>query len=385
MVDWRPGAGAAVALGGLVYCASVARTRSEERGDYRYEDYAEDGGRIHVRTHGVYAEGDIKSWVTLKGNYIHDAISGATPTGAPPLPGESKVPKVTIEDVRNAGYLEPSFRIRNSVLTPQVAYSSESDYESLGLSLNHGIELNEKNTTLAWGVSHSFDQVLPNPGAAIQEEEDKGVTDFLLGVTQLLGPETVLTANLTLGYSDGYLADPYKRVLFDDFPHTPGQPYTVWPEKRPGHKFRQVLFVAVQHAFEGVQGAVEGDYRFHHDDFGIVANTLTLRWHQKVGRRVIVSPMFRFHTQTEADFYGTHFPGDPSLEGTPLPDYYSADYRLSALNSYTCGVNISARVHEHFSLEFAYKRYLMEGTDGVTADDQYPKAHVFTGGVTLWF
>lgn len=382
----RPRPGAALALGGMLGLSTMARARGgEHRVDYRYEDYAEDDGRIHIRTHGAYFSTELKSWLSVKGNYIHDAISGATPTGAPPIPGESKVAKATIDDIRNAGFVEPTFRIRNHTIGVQAAYSRESDYESVGLSLNHAIELNDKNTTLSWGVSHALDRILPNPGAALSGVENKGTTDLLLGVTQLLGPATVATVNLTVGYSDGYLNDPYKRVVFDDFPYTPGQPYTVWPEERPGHKFRQVLFVSVQHFFDGVQGAVEADYRLHHDDFGILANTLTLQWHQKLGRRVVLSPLFRFHTQTEADFYATHFPGDPSIPESPLPDNYSSDYRLSAMNTYTVGLSVSARVHDHVSLELVYKRYLMFGTDGVTADDQYPQANVFTGGLTLWF
>lgn len=105
-----------------------------------------------------------------------------------------------------------------------------------------------------------------------------------------------------------------------------------------------------------------------------------------------MSPLLRFHTQTPADFYGTHFPGDPSCDlpppfctDVPAPTYYSADYRLSSLNTYTYGVSFSAKVHERVSLDFAYKRYTMHGTDGVTATAVYPKAHIFTGGITVWF
>jgi hypothetical protein len=377
-------AATALALSGLLYLASLTRTRAEDRVDYRYEDYAEEGGRIHVRTHGVYFDAALKSWLSLKGNYIHDAISGATPTGAPPLPGQTTVPKAMIDEIRNAGFLEPTFRIKNHSLSPQFAYSTESDYESVGISLSDAIELNEKNTTLAIGLSHAFDRVLPNEGASITEAQDKGNTDGLLGVTQLLGPQTTLTANLTLGYADGYLSDPYKRVLFDDFPYNPGQPYTVWAENRPGHKFRQVAYLSLQHYSEKVRGAAELSYRFLHDDWGVLAHTLSVQWNQKIGKILMVSPLFRFYTQTEADFYGTHFPGDPDGQ-IPLPPYYSADYRLSALNSFTYGVSLTGRIHEHLSLAFSYKRYEMFGTDGVTAADQYPKANVFTGGLTIWF
>lgn len=378
-------AGLAITLSGILYLSAVTRARSaENRADYRYEDYAEDRGRIHIRTHGAYLDFTPIAWASIKANYIYDAISGATPTGAPPIEGTRKVATATIDDLRHAGFVESALRWQNHTLTPQFAVSRESDYESFGISLNHAMEFNDKNTTLSWGLSHAFDRVLPNDGAALTSARRKDSTDVLVGISQLLNPNTVVTFNLTFGYTDGYLQDPYKRVVFDDFPHTPGQPYTVWPEKRPGHKFRQVAFASLQHSFEPLHGAIAADYRFHHDDFGVVAQTVTFQWHQKIGSHVVVSPLFRYHTQSAADFYGTHFPGDPSLP-TPLPNYYSADYRVSALDSFTYGIQVSARVHEHVSLDFGYKRYVMQGTDNQTASDQYPQAHVFTGGLTVWF
>ena len=44
------------------------RSHAEDHVDYRYEDYAEDNGRIHIRTHGVFFESDLKPWLSLKGN-----------------------------------------------------------------------------------------------------------------------------------------------------------------------------------------------------------------------------------------------------------------------------------------------------------------------------
>lgn len=383
-----------VVLAWLLSVAMPARTRAESRADYRYEDYSEEGGRIHIRTHGFYFNEELKPWLAVQGNYIYDGISGATPTGAPPLPGQNTVRKVNVSDIRRAGFLQAAIQLGDHTLSPQVSYSEESDYRSTGISLSDAIAFNEKNTTLSLGISHSFDQILPNEGEdpSITSSRDKDTTDVLFGVSQLIGPNTVLGANLTLGYSDGYLSDPYKRVLFDDFPYYPGTdpadpfPYTVWPEKRPSHKFRQVVYLSLQHYVEKANGAIDASYRFHHDDFGIIANTLSLQWNQKIGKRVMVSPLFRYHTQTEADFYATHFPGDPSdPESFPTPRYYSADYRLSALDSFTYGIGVSVRVHKHASLEFAYKRYEMQGTDHVTSADQYPKANVFTGGFTLWW
>ncbi len=386
-------------LSGLLYSASVGRTRAEDRVDYRYEYYGEENGRVEVSTQGVYFDLSPKPWMSLKGNFIYDSISGATPRGTPYQPGTNAINTVPMDDIRYAGYLEPTFKFGNHTLSPQVAYSIESDYESIGISVNDAIDFNDKNTTLLLGLSHAFDHVLPNGDAErfhldqiITTKQRKDTTDALIGVTQLLGPATVATCDLTVGYSDGYLSDPYKRVLFDNYFYTPGpdpanpNAFTGWAENRPDHKLREVVYLSLDHNFEKLSGAVMASYRFYHDDFGITAHTAEVQWNQKIGKHVIVSPMFRYYTQTAAYFYATHFPGDPENPGIfPLPNYFSSDYRLSELHSYTYGVEVSVKVQEHLSLELGYKRYEMFGTDGVTSPGQYPKANVFSAGLTLWF
>ncbi len=372
----------------LLIFALPQRTKGEGRADYSYEDYAENDGRIHVTTQGGYFQSDITSWFSVNANFISDAISGATPTGAPPTGGSTTVPTADMHDHRYAESITGNFKFGSHTLSPQFAYSKEHDYRSFGLSLNDAIDFNEKNTTLSYGLSHNFDQVLPNPGEdpSITVPRNKGSTDGMVGISQILDQNTIVGANLTLGYSDGYLTDPYKRVLFLDFPYTPPNPPTVFPENRPDYKFRQVAFLSGQHYFEPVKGAAELSYRFYHDSYDITAHTATLQWNQKIGKHAILSPLLRYYTQTAASFYGTEFPGDPTNPTVyPTPQYYSSDYRLSALYSYTYGISLSVQVQKHLSLEVAYKHYEMHGTDGVTNPGQYPSANVFTGTLTIWF
>ena len=384
------------ASSGFFYLGAFARAQAEGRADYRYDFYSEDNGRIQVETHGLYFDAAVNAAISLQGSAVVDTISGATPDGSPPLPGQQSVATSQMHDQRYAGEIAPSIKFSNHTLAPQLSYSEESDYRSLGIALNDALDFNEKNTTVTWGLSHSFDHVLPNEGerytvgknvdipitSALQKDD----SELLLGLSQLLDADTIATANLTLGYSDGFLSDPYKRVVFDNFPFF-GNAYTTFPEKRPGYKFRQIAFFSLQHDFEKLNGALEATYRFYHDSFGIIGNTATLQWNQKIGRHVTVSPLFRFHTQTAASFYATHFPGDPTdpFSTIALPNYYSSDYRLSALNTFTYGLQVSAKFGRHLSLDLAYKRYEMYGTDGVTAAAQYPKAHIITAGLTVWF
>jgi len=103
-------------------------------------------------------------------------------------------------------------------------------------------------------------------------------------------------------------------------------------------------------------------------------------WYQKLGRHIVFSPMFRYYRQSAASFYGTRFPDF----NTP-PTYYSADYRLSELESYAVGVSLNWKVRDWLSIDATYKRYVMRGLDSVTSPTAYPSANVLTVGARVWF
>ncbi len=358
----------------------LGRARSEDHVDYKFEYYIEDNNRIKIQTHGLLFEKELSANLSLKGEYVYDGISGATPTGAPPPIGSSQVVTTHMEDVRNAGSLELAAKLGNHTLTPQISYSTESDYDSLGFAINDAIDFNQKNTTLLLGISQTLDKIQPKFWTSAKHKDS---TDAMVGVTQLLDPRTILQVNFTLGYSSGYLADPYKAVRFDGYP----DPNSVFPEKRPGERTKEIIFLSLTHYFDKPNASLEASYRFYHDSFDIFSHTVGLAWHQKIGKHLIISPLFRYYDQTAADFYGVRFPGDPSdPESTiPIPKYYSADYRLSSMHTFTYGVEAEAIIKEWLHLNAAYKRYTMHGDDGETPASAYPQAHIFTVGARIWF
>ena len=62
-----------------------------------------------------------------------------------------------------------------------------------------------------------------------------------------------------------------------------------------------------------------------------------------------------------------------------VPKYYSADYRLSKMETFTVRNVKPARVTDWLTLDLAYKRYEMRGVDGVTSQSAYPKANIVHG------
>lgn len=382
-----------------------ARARGENHLDYRWSEYKEGGGRILVVTHSGLAEVTPRDGVSLKAELVHDAISGASPTGTLPVdamgvllpPGQNlnvaNGGLAELTDVRRAVKVEGSVKIGRLTLRPVVGYSVEHDYESTGIGLTSSLELNEKNTTLTLGVAHDFDGIFPaspdpnDPSfSGRRKRASKDNTDVIIGITQLLTPKTLFTANFTIGAAEGYLSDPYKAVTFVHLDGTSNSKR----ESRPHYRTKQIGFFSLTQFVDPLNASVEMSYRLYHDTYDIWSHTVGVQWFQKIGRHVVVAPLFRFVDQSGASFYSPSFLGDPSPVATPadaalVPTYYSADYRLAALNTLTYGVELTVIATDWLHLNFSYSRYEMRGKNSDSPADAFPKANIFTAGARVWF
>ncbi|MDB6125151.1 MAG: hypothetical protein JWQ71_4144 [Pedosphaera sp.] len=363
----------------LVYLATPSRSRGENSVTAKYENYKEDGHRMEITTTGLQFDTSLTTSLRASGELIYDSISGATPTGAPPPPGSDQVPLARLRDIRRGGFLELSQSWGPQTFSPQFAYSKEGDYVSYGAALNYSLDLNQKNTTLKLGLANNFDDVLPGHSSFLKKEQDKNTFAAIAGITQLLTPKTILTVNGSVSFESGYLTDPYRGFTFESFPGA------LFPELRPHHRNGQSLYVLLTQFITPVNASVESSYRLHHDSFGIWSHTLELDWLQKVGSDVIFQPFVRYYHQTAADFYFVQLPTDPIIDPTVVPAFYSADYRLARMETWTVGLKAIIKVCDHFSLNGAYQRYEMLGRDGETSPSAFPKANIFTVGGTLWF
>jgi len=392
----------ALVLAVALYLVSLNRTVGENYLDYRYENYQEDSGRIGVNTHAWLFEDKLVPWLSVKGLAVYDAISGATPTGgptpnqaqsimlntlgysAPGTPGD-QVPLAQMHDKRWAGSMDAILTLGPHRLTPEFSYSSEHDYLSYGAALNYSVDLNAKNTTLNLGCAHDWDTVLPANSPFLYRTKHKDTDQLLVGVNQLLSPKTVLSANFSFATARGYLSDPYRGVMFDESDQYSLNNLILYPEKRPGHRQSYVPEISLKQYLTPLHAAVEGSYRYYWDTYGIAAHTVELAWRQKVWKVLQVSPVFRYYRQSAASFYAVHFPGDFVYDPAAIPANYSSDYRLSELETFSAGVELSARVRQWLTLGLSYKRYEMHGLDGITSPSAYPKANVVTIGARIWF
>lgn len=366
---------------GLAFPAARA-LRAESGASYKYQDYRETGGRIAVQTQAALLEQDFGTETRLKVEGILDAIAGATPSGQPAPAGSDEVPLARLQERRKAWNAALARQFARVNLALGLANSRESDYVSDGGSLNTLIEFNQKNTTLLAGVAATRDDVKVFHQAPWAK---KRTSDVILGLTQLLDPRTALTLNLTWSRQTGYLSDPYK-IVEKRTELLPGVfvPLT-FPENRPAERTKRIALLGLNRAFPEVRGAVDATYRLFHDSFGTTAHTIDLAWFQRCGARFLLRPGFRFHTQGAADFY--HYRLDDTAlvptAGAPRPGgpFYSSDYRLSALRTFTGGLKLVWQPTAAWQLDAAFERYEMRGTDGITPQSPYSRANIVTAGI----
>lgn len=375
----------AVGLSLVIALLQAKSGRAEDSINYKYQHYQEDADRILVKAHYLSGQKVFGEHFELKAMGLIDTISGATPTGQPAPEGSDQVPLTQMEDERTAFAVDAVGLFGPQTFTLQYAYSTESDYKSNAISVSGVREFNDKNTTVQLGYAYTDDSIF---AGYLDAWQDKTTHDFIIGVTQLLDPRTVLTVNLAYGDISGYLNDPYKLVE-KHVEILPGLslPLT-FPENRPTHRTKFIALFALTKTIEKLGGTIDASYRYFEDNHRLASHTLSLDWYQKIGDRFILRPNLRWYRQSAANFYTVTLDGtgiDPTPIPTGMAPFYSADYRLSEMDTFTYGLKGIYEAADWLRIDATVERYEMKGRDGVTSASAYPKATILTAGFSFLF
>lgn len=335
--------------------------------------YSESGGRVQAVEPVLKVSRDLGGERILSTKLVVDALTGASPNGATPAStpqtfsgpsgdghrytaaaGETPLDD-SFKDTRvslSADYLFPVSE--DGKLGLGINASKEYDFLSAGVSARYSLDFNQGNTTLSAGLSYEADRIdavggIPRPlaqmGAAgsgddeSESEDDdregggsrsKGVTDLVLGVTQVLDPQSLVQFNVSLSRSSGYQNDPYKilSVVGAD-----GEPLRYVNESRPDARSKQALFGRYKRFLFG-RDVADASYRFMTDDWGIVSHTADVGYRWNFGEHQYLEPHLRWYSQSAANFYrAALYDGEEASVR-----HASADPRLGAFDAYTVGL-----------------------------------------------
>jgi hypothetical protein len=332
--------------------------------------YSESDGRVQDLSLNIWGRKELREDKFLGLTLAVDSLTGASPSGATPAnvvqtltspsgnsqytvaPGAPAL-DTSFHDTRTA--LSASWEMpvaRLGLLSVGANLSDEFDYTSAGVNARYARDFNNRNTTLSFGLALANDTVNPVGGSPIpfapmlavgdvgnkDGDQSKDVTDFLIGLTQVLNRHTIVQFNYSLSQADGYLTDPYKFLSVVD-PVT-GNPAAGPPgsgrfaylfENRPDTRDKQSIYGLLKRDFNG--DVLELSYRYMTDDWGIDSHTVEARYRFNFGANRYLQPHVRFYQQTAADFYRTVL-----FAGVPRPAYATADHRLGEFDGLTLGL-----------------------------------------------
>jgi hypothetical protein len=281
--------------------------------------------------------------------------------------------------------------------------SIENDYESRFGNLGGRWDFNHKLTSLNAGISYtnSTTKATLDPYAVhwmsydhyqgADQNMDTGYIDpnavegkpIILngnrqdwaphiGLSQVLGKDTLVETSLGFTRSTGFMANPYKVMQFFYIPfgQLPDQNGVFLLdggssaiEQRPGVRNQWSWDARLVQYVAPLDAAVHFDYRFYHDDWGINAHTFEADWGQPLGAGWTITPRVRYYSQDAANFYHAYMLLTTDQSGNyTLPANFSSDQRLSAYGALSGGVTVSKQFAKGVSLETGFEYYSHAGS-----------------------
>jgi len=239
--------------------------------------------------------------------------------------------KTTIHDVRTEPWVDLSHSFGRTRLSGGYVYSRERDYVSNGAGAGIEQQLWDNNTTLGLAYRLSLDDV--GRAGDANFSRSLAVHSITASWSQVVTSRFLVQVGVEVGYGVGFFASPYR---FVPVAGAAGAGPTTWvPETDPDRKVRGAIVVsASRHVFS--DSAVQGDYRFYDDDWGLRSHTVELRYVVNLTRNLEIRLRNRFYIQGKADFYQSSY--------TQIMRYMTFDKELGTLWTDLAGVKLSWRV-----------------------------------------
>ena len=283
------------------------------------EDRAE--GLIHVyKGGGVTASGPallvrkgIADKVSLSAGYYVDAVSNASidvVTTASPY-----------RERRTAYDFGMDYAYRDALMSLSLSHSVEPDYTANAAGLDVSQEVFGGMTTVSMGFTRGSDDVLKHgdPGFADRVTH----WQYRFGVTQILTPRILASANFEAVSDDGFLGSPYRAARVFG---------AAVPERNPRTRSSRAIKLRAIGDL-GERNAVRAEYRYFWDNWAIKAHTLETGYSRYFGDLWLADAFVRYYKQSHALFYSDNAQSETL--------YVSRNRQLSTFDSIGLGAKLS--------------------------------------------
>ena len=313
------GLAAALAAGWFLCPApSFAGVLPEDRADLMYHYY--DGGGVTIDGPSVLVRKKFAEKYAVNASYYVDMVSSASIdviTTASPYKEERTQYGIGLEYLRGKVTYAASF-----------SNSKENDYDADTASFSISQDMFGDLTTVQLSFSRGKDDVTRRGDAAFSGKVDRHV--YGIDVSQIVSKKLIVAATWETTTEEGFLNNPYRRVRFQDSsPRGYDYEFERYPRTRTGNAIglRGRYYLPYR-------AAVQGDYRWYNDTWGVDSNTFEVSYTQPFGDHLMLDVHYRYYMQDNADFYSDLFPREN------FQNFLARDKELSTMNSQTLGFGV---------------------------------------------
>jgi hypothetical protein len=357
--------------------------------------YYEEPDYVTVDTYMAMISGNLSDKDTIKLGLVFDTLSGATPSGALPDSETVSVSGVSGGGVSGAGSSGGKVAFDDTRLSFDVQWghewarlwrsklgtyvSVEGDYTALGGSLGVEKDAEDKSYTLTAALGLATDKVsrsdetTPEPlsevgGGQTYGQGTKHSIDALFGLTYVINRRTQAMFNLTFSESLGYHTDPYKIISVADADDVE---LTQVSEYRPDVRTRVILYTKIKHELPSSGHHLGLTYRYHQDDWDLNSHTFEGTYNFPLSNKHVLEPFARIYHQSAANFYTRTIEVESGsvFDDITLPQYASADIRLSEMQTATLGTKYIYKTSSNTSIDTRIGYYHRNYTDAIINDD----------------
>jgi hypothetical protein len=313
-----------------------------------------------VYTPGVDVTVTPAEWITIRGGYEADIVSGASVSvkaGAAYKavnPGADVISTASVNDFRHAPRGGITLRKGDVTYTAQYTYATEHDYKSHSIFVAAKTEAYEHNTQFELSYARNFDLVCDRTQGVNDRaprfralEDSNGCfgndnplrTRHTLSIdglqaawTQAWTPTFATQLSYTAQIIEGFQSSPYRSVIL-------GQGLKA-QEHHPGNRARQSVSARANLYIRALKLAVRIGGRVYRDTWDITSGTGELEVERYLFEGLRVAARGRYYKQSGASFWSDDYTGgDPPLG--PKGQYWTGDRELSPFSSIGIGLRLT--------------------------------------------
>jgi len=216
------------------------------------------------------------------------------------------------------------------------SYSTEFDYQSLGVAFNLTRLSKDKNMQFDFKLQAFLDQwtvILPielrtsNSGKGGEQYDTAPRNSFSasFSLSKVINQKFQASLILEPSYQKGLLATKYQRDYFTDG--------SLRSETLPDKRYKLPIGIRMNYFLDD-RFVIRTFYRYYMDNWGIRAHTAELEIPVKINSFFSISPFYRYNNQVGTRYFASYGNHSPSAQ------YFTSDYDLSTLTSDFYGAGI---------------------------------------------